>query len=134
MRPAIERCQVCGCPWRQPSPSWPRGSAARSRATPKAIFRSPWSTQVTRLPAPNGDGLPARSLRSQAPSLSRLEQCRETRNLLLQIVAQLGSRHEEIQICFSTVHRILVREDDQSNILTRGVAQRSLHDEFSDGI
>src|ERR1700730_6954496 len=75
-----------------------------------------------------------RSKWSERASLGRLEQRRKTRNLLLQIVAQLGSCQEKIPICFAAVHRILVCDDNQSNVLTRRVAQRSLHDEFSNDI
>jgi hypothetical protein len=46
-------------------------------------------------------------------------QRRKTRNLLLQIVAQLGSRQEKILIRFAAVHRILVRDHDQSDVLAR---------------
>src|SRR6202047_1015667 len=84
------------------------------------MLPSHWSTWVTRLPVPSSPG--------------RLEQPSKAGNLLLQIVAQLGSRQEEIPICLAAVHRILVRDDDQSDVLSRRVAQRGLHDEFSDDI
>src|ERR1019366_9990416 len=92
----------------------------------KRTLRSHRVTQAARLPAP-GDT-------SRLRSLGRLEQCSKTRNLFLQIVAQLGSRQEEVPICLAAVQWILVRDDDQSNVLAGCVAERNLHDKFPDGI
>src|ERR1700736_109132 len=71
---------------------------------------------------------------SQVRSFGRLEQRRKTRDLFLQIVAQLGSRKEKVLIRFAASHRILVRDDDQSDVLARRVAEGSLNDEFPDRI